>query len=183
MIASRLSGILPRMSANQILECMKISSIAGAKREIWAHRPFRSPHHSSSRAPLVGGGNSKNLQLGEISLAHNGILFLDELPEFPTNVIESLRQPIESGQILISRAYSHVTYPAKFQLIAAMNPCRCGFYDIDSKACDKHTKCASEYLSRISGPILDGFDITFKVPAIKFHDILQESAHKNPQCK
>lgn len=171
MLASRMPGILPRMSPREVLECMTITSLATSKKALRIQRPFRAPHHSSSRASLVGGGTSKNITPGEISLAHNGILFLDELPEFPTNVIESLRQPIETGKILVSRAYSHITYPAKFQLVAAMNPCRCGYVDYQDKACNKHPKCAIDYQSKISGPILDRFDITFKVPQINFYNI------------
>lgn len=169
MLASRLPGILPKMSSSEMLECMIISSIANSKAEIRAHRPFRAPHHSSSRAALVGGGTSKHLQPGEISLAHNGILFLDELPEFPSNVIESLRQPVETGKILISRAYSHITYPARFQLIAAMNPCRCGYLKDSKRSCKDNSKCASIYQNKISGPILDRFDLTIEVPEIAFY--------------
>lgn len=169
MLASRIPGILPSMSAEEILECMTISSIAGTKEGMKTHRPFRAPHHSSSRASLVGGGTSRQIQPGEISLAHNGILFLDELPEFPSNVIESLRQPIESGKILISRAYSHITYPAKFQLVAAMNPCKCGYLGDSQKACNNAPNCGISYQNRISGPMMDRFDIHIKVPQNPFY--------------
>lgn len=171
MLASRIPGILPKMSAKEILECMTISSIAGIKDGIKSHRPFRAPHHSSSRASLVGGGTSRQIQPGEISLAHNGILFLDELPEFPSNVIESLRQPIESGKILISRAYSHITYPAKFQLVAAMNPCKCGYLFDSQKACNHAPNCGISYQNRISGPMMDRFDIHIKVKQNPFYKI------------
>lgn len=171
MLASRLPGILPRMSSQEMLECMTIASLANSKAALRPQRPFRAPHHSSSRAALVGGGTSKNMQPGEISLAHNGILFLDELPEFPTNVIEALRQPVETGKILISRAYSHITYPAKFQLVAAMNPCRCGYLKDSRRSCKDNSKCAQIYQSKISGPILDRFDLTIEVPEIAYYKL------------
>lgn len=177
MLAKRLPSILPNMSVNEILECMTISSISGFKTKIRCRRPFRAPHHSSSRAALVGGGIGKNIKPGEISLAHNGILFLDELPEFPSNVIESLRQPIENGKILISRSNSHISYPSKFQLIAAMNPCKCGYISDDKKACARAPRCAADYQNKISGPIMDRFDLSIEVPMVEFYiqdDVIEQ---------
>jgi magnesium chelatase family protein len=170
MLAQRLPGILPEMSSNEILECSTVASIAGLIKDgqLTSSRPFRSPHHSCSMAAMVGGGVGKRVKPGEISLAHNGVLFLDELPEFPNNVIESLRQPIESGKVLISRANSHVTYPARFQLIAAMNPCKCGYLGDNSRSCGRDPKCGIDYQNKISGPIMDRFDLSIEVPAMDF---------------
>lgn len=165
MLAQRLAGILPKMTAEEILECSTIASIAGKLEngKLARTRPFRAPHHSCSIAAMVGGGVGKKVKPGEISLAHNGVLFLDELPEFPSNVIESLRQPIETGEILIARANSHIKYPANFQLIAAMNPCKCGYLADTNKACSKAPKCANDYQMKISGPIIDRFDLHIEV--------------------
>ncbi|MBP7189892.1 MAG: YifB family Mg chelatase-like AAA ATPase [Rickettsiaceae bacterium] len=173
MLAQRLPGILPEMSVEEILECSTIASIAGLLSEgkLTRSRPFRAPHHSCSMAAMVGGGVGKRVKPGEISLAHNGILFLDELPEFPSSVIESLRQPIETGNVLISRSNSHVQYPANFQVIAAMNPCKCGYLNDSSKACTRAPKCGSDYQMRISGPILDRFDIHIEVQDVDIHMI------------
>lgn len=168
MLAQRLPGILPKMQPEEILECSTIASVAGKldNGKLLRTRPFRAPHHSCSVAAMVGGGMGKRVKPGEISLAHKGILFLDELPEFPANVIDSLRQPIETGEILISRANSHVKYPANFQLIAAMNPCRCGYLGDPYKACNKAPKCGTDYQMKISGPIMDRFDLQIAVSAI-----------------
>lgn len=173
MLAQRLPGILPEMCANEILECSTIASISGLIEDgkLTSSRPFRAPHHSCSMPAMVGGGVGKRVKPGEISLAHNGVLFLDELPEFPSAVIESLRQPIETGKVLISRANSHVTYPAKFQLIAAMNPCKCGYLGDDTKGCGRAPKCGTDYQNKISGPIMDRFDLSIEVPALDFKDI------------
>ena len=168
MLAQRLPGILPQMQPEEILECSTIASVAGKldNGKLLRVRPFRAPHHSCSVAAMVGGGVGKRVKPGEISLAHKGVLFLDELPEFPANVIDSLRQPIETGEILISRANSHVKYPANFQLIAAMNPCRCGYLGDPYKACNKAPKCGTDYQMKISGPIMDRFDLQIAVSAI-----------------
>jgi magnesium chelatase family protein len=168
MLAQCLPGILPSMSVQEILECSTISSIAGliVHGKLTHNRPFRAPHHSCSMAAMVGGGIGKKVKPGEVSLAHNGVLFLDELPEFPQNVIESLRQPIETAEVLISRANSHVKYPANFQLIAAMNPCKCGYLDDASRACGKAPVCGESYQMKISGPIMDRFDVHIEVPQI-----------------
>lgn len=161
MLASRLPFLLPPLTPQEILESSMISSIAGTldKDQLTHKRPFRSPHHSCSVAAMVGGGFGRRTNPGEVTLAHNGILFLDELPEFPSSALESLRQPLEAGQVTIARAHAHVTYPAKFQLIAAMNPCRCGYVDDPTRSCHRAPRCASQYQSSISGPLLDRIDL------------------------
>lgn len=166
MLAACLPGILPPMSPEEMLEANLIASVAGklVKGGFCGTRPFRDPHHNSSVAAMVGGG--KRAVPGEISLAHHGVLFLDELPEYPRAVLESLRQPLETGSISVARVAAHVTYPARFQLIAAMNPCRCGYLDDASRACNKAPKCAVEYQSKISGPLLDRIDLHVEVPAM-----------------
>ncbi|MEK6733878.1 MAG: YifB family Mg chelatase-like AAA ATPase, partial [Pseudomonadota bacterium] len=174
MLAARMATILPEMTANEILECSMIASIAGEINDgqLKTTRPFRSPHHSCSMPAMVGGGASKRVMPGEISLAHNGVLFLDELPEFPRVVVDSLRQPIEEGKINISRANYHVTYPAKFQLIAAMNPCRCGFLGDTERSCNKAPRCGAEYQSKISGPFMDRIDIYLEVSGNSINEII-----------
>ena len=143
-----------------------IHSVAGelAGGSIIRQRPFRDPHHSASTPALVGGG--LRVKPGEISLAHRGVLFLDELPEFSRQALESLRQPLETGRVVIARANSHMSYPARFQLIAAMNPCRCGYLDDAQLACGKAPKCAADYQNRISGPMFDRIDLHVDVPAV-----------------
>jgi magnesium chelatase family protein len=166
MLAACLPGILPPMSAQEMLETNLIASVAGKliKGEFSGARPFRDPHHSSSMASMVGGG--RRAVPGEISLAHHGVLFMDELPEYPRGVLESLRQPLETGQISIARVEAHVTYPARFQLIAAMNPCKCGYLDDAARACSKAPRCGGDYQARISGPLLDRIDLHVDVPAV-----------------
>ncbi len=166
MLAACLPGILPPMSASEMLETNLIASVAGklVKGAFAGARPFRDPHHSSSMASMVGGG--RRAVPGEISLAHHGVLFMDELPEYPRGVLESLRQPLETGQISIARVEMHVTYPARFQLVAAMNPCRCGYLDDPGRACNKAPRCAGDYQSKISGPLLDRIDLHVDVPAV-----------------
>lgn len=163
MLASRFNTILPKMSPEEAIETTIIYSISGKlpNGSVIINRPYRDPHHSSSPVSIAGGG--RVIQPGEISLAHNGVLFFDELPEFPSSVIEILRQPIETGYINISRAHSHVTYPADFQFIAAMNPCKCGYFGITSKECNKVPLCSQDYMKRISGPILDRIDLFVNV--------------------
>lgn len=165
MLAQRLPGIMPKLEPYEILECSTISSIAGKIENgfLTRERPFRAPHHSCTSAAMVGGGAGRKVRPGEISLAHNGVLFLDELPEFNSAVIEALRQPMETREVLISRSGAHVTYPANFQLIAAMNPCKCGYLDDPHKACNRAPICANSYQSKISGPILDRFDLHIEV--------------------
>lgn len=163
MLASRIPSILPDMISKEILESAIIKSISGDLKfsPITSNRPYRDPHHTSSLPSMVGGG--KNAMPGEISLAHNGILFLDELAEFPRSVLDSLRQPIETGYINVSRVNRHVTYPAKFQLIAAMNPCKCGYFGNAEKECKKAPNCVHDYQAKISGPIMDRIDIHIEV--------------------
>ncbi|MGE0754201.1 MAG: YifB family Mg chelatase-like AAA ATPase [Alphaproteobacteria bacterium] len=176
LLASCLPGILPPLDAREILETSMIASVAGTLKggKLSARRPFRDPHHSSSMAAMVGGG--KRALPGEISLAHNGVLFLDELPEFPRAVLESMRQPLESGRISVARAQAHVTYPARFQLIAAMNPCRCGYLSDAGRACNKAPKCAMEYQDKISGPLYDRFDMVIEVADLPTLDMLGQQA-------
>jgi magnesium chelatase family protein len=175
LLASCLPGILPPLLPEEMLEVSMIASVAGLIEggRLSRQRPYREPHHSTSLAAMVGGG--RRAQPGEISLAHNGVLFLDELPEFPRGVLESLRQPVETGRITVARANSHVTYPANVQLVAAMNPCRCGYLDDASRACGKAPRCGLDYQSRISGPLLDRIDITLEVPALETLDMLNRA--------
>lgn len=171
MLASALPGILPPLSAREALEVSMIQSLAGNLPEggLVKTRPFRDPHHSASLPALIGGGHK--VRPGEISLAHNGVLFLDELPEFSRSSLEALRQPLETRQALIARANQHVRYPARFQLIAAMNPCRCGHLGTNEMECTKAPRCGSDYQSKISGPVLDRMDIQIDVPAISIADL------------
>ena len=176
MMASRIVGILPPMTAEESLNVTTIYSLAGKMdgNGLILRRPFRAPHHSASIVAIVGGGN--NARPGEISLAHKGVLFLDELPEFSRSALESLRQPLESGEITIARANNHVTYPAKIQLIAAMNPCRCGYLGVEGKECSRAPRCGSEYLRKISGPLLDRIDIYIDVPEVRVQDFYQDKS-------
>lgn len=185
MLAQRLSGILTPMVTEEVLECSTIYSVAGLLEDgkLTKNRPFRAPHHSCSLAAMVGGGIGKRVKPGEISLAHNGVLFLDELPEFPQSVIESLRQPIENREVLISRANSHIKFPADFQLIAAMNPCKCGYLSDPAKACAKAPRCGSDYQNKISGPILDRFDINIEVASIDAVTISKASKNISENSK
>jgi magnesium chelatase family protein len=166
MLAKRLSGILPALNTKEMLEINMIHSVNGKLDgdNIITNRPFRDPHHSCSMPAMVGGGTKA--KPGEISLAHNGVLFLDELAEFPRIVLDSLRQPIENGNISISRVNAHINYPANFQLIAAMNPCKCGYLGDDNKSCSRAPKCGKDYQSKISGPILDRMDIIINIAQI-----------------
>ncbi|MBQ7659908.1 MAG: YifB family Mg chelatase-like AAA ATPase [Alphaproteobacteria bacterium] len=181
MLASRLTSILPPLTPIEALETSIIHSVAGVLKdgELNFERPYRSPHHSASTPALVGGG--KKAQPGEISLAHNGVLFLDELPEFNRATLEALRQPLENGKISISRAEYHHTYPAKFQLIAAMNPCRCGFLGQAGQECPKAPKCGAEYQSKISGPLMDRIDINVYVPPVSPWDIFEKRKGESSQ--
>lgn len=172
MLARRLPSILPRMGFDEAIETTKIHSIMGLLRQgqpLIATRPYRSPHHTISDAGLIGGGQIP--KPGEVSLSHNGVLFLDELPEFKRNVLEALRQPLEDGQVTISRALTSLTYPASLMLVAAMNPCKCGFHGdlLHQCLCTPHQ--IQSYRSRVSGPLMDRIDIHIEVPAIKFSEI------------
>ncbi len=171
MLASTLPGILPPLTPKEALEVSMIHSLAGTLPEggLMRTRPFRDPHHSASLPALVGGG--QKARPGEISLAHCGVLFLDELPEFARATLESMRQPLETGRTLVARANNHVTYPARFQLIAAMNPCRCGHLGDPDQECTRAPKCAAEYQSKISGPLLDRIDIQVEVPQVSITDL------------
>ena len=171
MLAQRLAGILPRLDAAETLEVSMIQSVAGHLRDggLSRERPFRDPHHSASQAAMVGGGI--RARPGEITLAHLGVLFLDELPEFARPVLEALRQPLETGRVTVARANAHVTYPARVQLVAAMNPCRCGYLDDPAQACGRAPKCAVDYQARISGPLFDRIDLHVDVPAVAASDL------------
>jgi magnesium chelatase family protein len=169
MLAARLSGILPPLEPAEALELAMIQSVAGGLRGgiLPRERPFRDPHHSASLAALVGGG--VRARPGEISLAHQGVLFLDELPEFARSALEALRQPLETGRVSVARANGHVTYPARVQLVGAMNPCRCG--QLAERACGRAPRCAEEYQGRLSGPLLDRIDLYIDVPAVAASDL------------
>lgn len=171
MLASCLPGVLPPMTPREALEVSMIHSLAGTLSEggLMKIRPYRDPHHSASLPALIGGG--MRARPGEISLAHHGVLFLDELPEFARATLEALRQPMETGQALIARANSHVTYPARFQLIAAMNPCRCGYLGDPAQECTKAPRCGAEYQTKLSGPLLDRIDLQVEVPPVSIQDL------------
>ena len=172
MLAKRLPSILAPMRFEEALETTKIHSVAGvldADRGLVAHRPFRSPHHTISDAGLIGGGIMP--RPGEVSLAHNGLLFLDELPEFPRNVLEVLRQPLEDGTVTIARASMSLSFPARFMLAAAMNPCPCGYFNDKSRQCTCTPPMIQRYVSRVSGPLLDRIDIHIEVPAVQYKEL------------
>ncbi|MCC5965857.1 MAG: YifB family Mg chelatase-like AAA ATPase [Natronohydrobacter sp.] len=171
MLAARLPGILPELSPAEALETSMIHSIAGLLDQggISRVRPFREPHHTASVAAIVGGG--KGAKPGEISLAHNGVLFLDELPEFPRMVLETLRQPIETGEVVVARANAHIRYPCRFLLVAAANPCKCGYLSEPARACGRAPACGEDYMGRISGPLMDRFDLRVEVPPVAFSDL------------
>ena len=171
MLAARLPGLLPPLDAREALEVSMVQSLAGELKNgaIGRRRPFRAPHHSASMAALVGGG--MKAKPGEVSLAHLGVLFLDELPEFQRQVLDSLRQPLETGETLVARANAHIRYPSRVQLIAAMNPCRCGYLSDPGRACTRAPKCAGDYQSKLSGPLLDRIDLHVEVSAVSARDL------------
>ncbi|NNC60611.1 MAG: YifB family Mg chelatase-like AAA ATPase [Erythrobacter sp.] len=171
LLASCLPGILPPLSASEALEVSMVQSVAGTLEDgrISRQRPFRAPHHSASMAALTGGG--LKVKPGEVSLAHLGVLFLDEMPEFQRAVLDSLRQPIETGQVDVARANAHVTFPARVQLVAAMNPCRCGYLGDPALACSRAPKCAIDYQAKISGPMLDRIDLHVDVDPVSAADL------------
>ena len=173
MLAARFPGVLPSMTDAQALETAAVQSLTaqGFKVEHWRRRPFRAPHHTASGVALVGGGS--NPRPGEISLAHHGVLFLDELPEFDRSVLEVLREPLESGRITISRAARQADFPAEFQLIAAMNPCPCGYFGHFNNKCRCTPDAIRRYRSKISGPLLDRIDIQIEVPAVPQLDLVK----------
>jgi magnesium chelatase family protein len=171
MLAQRMPGILPPLSAQELLETSMVHSVAGllAKGALTRTRPFRAPHHSASMAALTGGG--LRAKPGEASLAHNGVLFLDELPEFGAQALDSLRQPLETGEVIVARANHHVRYPARFQLVAASNPCKCGYGGAGRGHCGRAPRCQSDYQGRISGPFLDRIDLQVDVPPVTAADL------------
>jgi magnesium chelatase family protein len=171
MLAQRLPSILPPMESREMLDVSMVASLAGelSNGQLSRRRPFRAPHHSASMPALVGGG--LRAKPGEMALAHHGVLFLDELPEFQPRVLESLRQPMDTGETVVARANYHVTYPARFQLVAAMNPCKCGFAGQPGHLCRTGPRCAADYQSRLSGPLLDRMDIQIELAAVKASDL------------
>ena len=172
LLAACLPGILPELTPAEALEVSMVASVAGTLEggRLSRTRPFRSPHHSASMPALVGGG--LKVRPGEVSLAHLGVLFLDELPEFQRNVLDSLRQPLETGVVSVARANSHVTFPANVQLVAAMNPCRCGHLGDAALACSRAPRCAADYQSKVSGPLLDRIDLHVEVQAVSAADLV-----------
>ncbi len=176
MLAARLPDLLPDLTPAEALEVSMVHSVAGLLDDghLVMRPPFREPHHSASQAALAGGG--LRARPGEISLAHRGVLFLDEMPEFPRPALEALRQPMESGRTTVSRANAHVTYPARFQLIAAMNPCRCGHLGDASRECGRAPRCGEDYQTRISGPLLDRMDLTIQVQPVSPQDLSRAPA-------
>lgn len=171
MLAARMPSILPPLEAGEALETSMIHSLCGLLDEggISRSRPFREPHHTASMAAIVGGG--RTARPGEISLAHNGVLFMDEFPEFSRTVLDTLRQPIETGEVMVARANAHVRYPCRFLLMAAANPCRCGYLSDPARACSRVPGCGEDYLGRISGPLMDRFDLRIEVPPVAFSDL------------
>ncbi len=182
MLAARLPGLLPPLSPEEALETSVIHSLAGLLVEggILRTPPFRDPHHTASMAALVGGG--RHARPGEMSLAHNGVLFLDELPEFPRAVLETLRQPLETGSIVVSRAEAHVRYPARFLLVAAANPCRCGNMLDPARACARAPACGAEYLGRLSGPLLDRFDLRLELSPVAWSDLVSPGSGESSKA-
>jgi magnesium chelatase family protein len=166
MLAARLPALLPDLAPREALEVSMIHSVAGLLEggRLVMRPPFREPHHSASQAALTGGG--QRARPGEVSLAHRGVLFLDELPEFPRQALDSLRQPMESGRTTVSRAVAHITYPARFQLVAAMNPCRCGYLGDGVRECGRAPRCGEDYQAKLSGPVLDRIDLTVEVQPV-----------------
>jgi magnesium chelatase family protein len=181
MLAQRLPTILPDLTFEEALETTKVYSIMGlmGERALIAIRPFRSPHHTISDAGLIGGGQIP--KPGEVSLAHNGVLFLDEMPEFRKNVLEVLRQPMEDGKVTIARAATSITYPARFMAVAAMNPCPCGFYGDHKRQCQCTHLQIQRYRTKVSGPLLDRLDIHVEVPAVQYQDLAQESGGESSE--
>ncbi|UAL10859.1 YifB family Mg chelatase-like AAA ATPase [Caulobacter segnis] len=171
MLAQRLPGLLPPLTSTELLETSMVHSVAGliARGALTRARPFRSPHHSASMAALTGGG--LKAKPGEVSLAHNGVLFLDELPEFGVQALDSLRAPLETGEVMVARANFHIRYPARVQLVAAMNPCRCGHGGAGRGACGKAPRCQKDYQGRVSGPLMDRIDLAVDMPAVTAADL------------
>jgi magnesium chelatase family protein len=181
MLAARLPSILPPLNPAELLEVSMIHSIAGQLPggKLSDRRPFRTPHHSATMAAMVGGG--LRAKPGEASLAHNGVLFLDEFPEFTPQVLDALRQPLETAECIIARANHRVSYPAAIQLVAAMNPCRCGMAGEPGRSCARGPRCMADYQARISGPLMDRIDIRIDVPAVSAADLLKPAAAENSE--
>jgi magnesium chelatase family protein len=178
MLAQRLPGLLPPLDENEALESAAVLSLGGAfDAARWGLRPFRAPHHSASAAALIGGGSVP--RPGEVSLAHHGVLFLDELPEFDRRVLESLREPLETGMVSVARAQRRAEFPARFQLVAAMNPCPCGYAGHPSRACTCSPGQIARYRARLSGPLLDRIDLMIEVPAVPFADLATSTASES----
>jgi len=171
MLAARLPGLLPDLSPREALEVSMVHSVAGMLDggRLVTRPPFREPHHSASMAAITGGGN--RAKPGEVSLAHRGVLFMDEMPEFPRPTLEALRQPLEAGHTTVSRAAAHITYPARFQLVAAMNPCRCGYLGDGARECGRAPRCGEDYQTRLSGPLLDRIDIIIEITPLSPKDL------------
>ncbi len=173
MLAKRLAGILPQLTFREALEATQIHGVAGVLTPgvgILKSRPFRAPHHTISDAGLIGGG-SGNPRPGEVSLAHQGVLFLDELPEFPRGVLEQLRQPLEEGSVTLARSNGSLTFPARIMLVGAMNPCPCGFYGDNTRECRCTPGIIQRYLAKVSGPLLDRIDLHIEVPAVPYKEL------------
>ena len=181
MLAARLAGLLPNLTAAEALEVSAIHSVAGQLTEgkLIKRPPFREPHHSASQAAIIGGG--PRARPGEVSLAHRGVLFLDEMPELPRQSMEALRAPMETGRTTVARAAAHVTYPARFQLVAAMNPCRCGYLGDASRECGRAPRCGEEYLGKISGPMLDRIDLCVQVQPVPIAEIARAPTGETTQ--
>ena len=186
MLARRLPGILPQLTFREALEVTQIHGVAGVLQPgvgILRHRPFRAPHHTISDAGLIGGG-SGSPRPGEVSLAHQGVLFLDELPEFPRGVLEQLRQPLEEGSVTLARSNGTLTFPARLMLVAAMNPCPCGFYGDNTRECRCTPGIIQRYLAKVSGPLLDRIDLHIEVPAVAYKELrTQASGHTSAQIR
>jgi len=179
MLAARLPSILPPLLPDEALETSLISSLSGGGPTdgISRQRPFREPHHTASIAALSGGG--RDAKPGEVSLAHNGVLFMDEFPEFPSMVLDTLRQPLETGSITVARVNAHVRYPCRFMLVAAANPCKCGYLQDPDRACNRAPICGETYLGRVSGPLMDRFDLRAEIPPVAWQDL---SSQEEGEC-
>lgn len=179
LLAKTMTWLLPALTPQERIAVTKLHSLSGETEKIIDVRPFRAPHHTASRSALIGGGSKP--KPGEISLAHHGVLFLDEIPEYPRSVLEALRQPLEDRQVSIDRAAGHLTYPADFMLVATMNPCPCGYYGDDTKECSCSMNQITSYQKRLSGPLLDRIDLTLTVPRVPTHEFLKHTPEHFPQ--